>query len=228
MGISLSLGLWFVIVTTSVAIMTLDLVRPGVAGDQAPPRSARLAVLVIEAVLLIWAMVWLEAQSLFAISPLLTYLLQSGLPLLAALLGGYLAARCFSAMSATWRGRCTYIHSPVGVIALLIALGAGSLIVTGQSGVVMAAAALLTIAMTVATANRLSVARHRKFSLSVAITLLWSGAFLLYLVVFPEQIPVGVERANDGAADSSMAADWIVPIILVSAFVLGFLQRKRG
>lgn len=226
MGISLSLGLWFVVTTAAAAILTLDLARSEVVAKPMSPPPAALALLGAEGLLLVLAMVWLEASTLFSISPVLTYLLQGSLPFIAAVLGGLLAARCFVARPAGRPRR--HLHSLTGLTALLIMLGASTLMVAGIEGVYLAILVVMTIGCTLIFAVRpTKIVTTQRITLVASIAMLWAGAFLLYLMVFPEQIPVGVEVTDEEAVGDPVA-EWIIPLILLSAFLLGFLQRKRG
>ncbi len=220
--ITLNLVLWILAVLGSAAsaafVLSLRaLSRPG---------GGRWAVLTVLAVtcLLLGILYGVDARTLFEFSPAVFFLLQTLLPMAVLILGGYLATRWYTHRADQ---KAAAAGVPSGLTALAVAAGACALISSPGLNAWLTLGIVAVLMGALALAALRHGAAHRRAGLAIAVCLLWSGAFLVYLTVFPEQIAVGYEQPED-AATRNLAADLLIAAALVAAFILGFLKIRRG
>lgn len=219
---TVNLILWSVALLGTMVIVAIDLRRKGGTW------SSRM-YLVVDALL----MIGVGLSSLYGLqlpeeAPRLHYILQGLLPLLLCVFGGFLAARWFvtgwrTAAEGAW-------HSPSGAIALALALGL-VLATGGEAGIAMDSGAVITLVLAWLLAQRLGDCGLQSMRFGAALCLLWAGAFLVYLMIFPAQVVVEAV-VEEGAATASAAPGesllWVVPLVFLTAFLLGFFKRQRG
>ena len=220
--ITLNLVLWILTVLGAAAsaafVLSLRaLSRPG---------GGRRSVVTVFAVacLLLGVLYGVDARTLFELSPAAFFLLQTLLPMAALILGGHLATRWYTHRAG--RGAAG-AGVPASLAALAVAAGACALIASPGLNAWLTLGIVAVLMGVLALAALTQGAAHRRAGLAIAVCLLWSGAFLVYLTVFPEQIAVGYEQPED-AATRNLAADLLIAAALVGAFILGFLKIRRG
>lgn len=228
MGTLLLSGLWLLSLLSLVLIVGADVGAIHGAGHSRRmyPTAGMLAV---DALLLIGVGLGSPfGLQLAEESPRFDYILLGLLPLLFALLGSVLAAWWFIAgrlpeAAPLWR-------RPPSTFALVLGL-ALVLVTGGAAGVMMDSAAVLMLLLARLLASRLGTRGLRTLHLGAALCLLWAGAFLIYLRIFPVEIVVETVWGEEGAAIGTTPADpmpWIAPLVFLAAFLLGFFKRQRG
>jgi len=226
MATSFILALWLLSLASLTMIVGLDL-SAGMAGrgQRVRPGAWMLAA---DALMLIGAGLGTSyGLQLVEEAPRLDGILQGLLPLLCTLLGGWLAARWF--ITGLMPVTASVGHRPAGVFALLLAL-ALVFITGGVAGVVLDSLGVLVLAFTWLLAARLGARRAQALRLGAALTLLWSGAFLVYLRIFPAEVTVET-IVQEGAAAEAVPGQsylWVAPVVFAVAFLLGFIKRQRG
>lgn len=160
----------------------------------------------------------------FADHPAFLLTLHGGVPLVACFLGGSVAAAAFCDLSGSSRLAHRY---PTGVAASLLACGIPAAGFPGISSFVSVVGVPAFLAALLG-ARFLSARNARRLMLISALCLLWSGAFLVYLSVFPSTV-VGGEGDDSGGVSLRQGMDaLVVALPLAVAFLLGFLKRQRG
>lgn len=227
MGTHLILSLW------TLSLLSLSVIAGTDIGDReaggAPPRvRPAVAVLAVDALLLIGVGLGsLYGVQLAEESPRFYQALQGALPLLLGVFGGVFAARWFVAGA---RHGSPAWHSAAGGLALVLAL-ALVLVTGGAAGILMDSAAVLVLLLSGWLALTRSARARQALRLGAALCLLWAGAFLVYLMIFPAQVTVEAV-AEEGAATAAAAPGesllWVAPLVFLAAFLLGFFKRQRG
>lgn len=226
MGTSFILALWLLGLVSLTMIVGLDLP----AGVPGRGQRVRLGawMLVADALMLIGAGLGTTyGLQLAEEAPRLDGVLQGLLPLLCTLLGGWLAARWF--ITGRTPDTASVGHRPAGVLALLLALVL-VFVTGGVAGVVMDSIAILVLAFTWLLVPRLGARGTQALRLSAALILLWSGAFLVYLRIFPAEVTVEtiVQEGATTEAAPGQSFLWVAPVVFAAAFLLGFIKRQRG
>lgn len=215
---TLNLALWIAVVLTAAASAALALARPLLPRPRGGIAAA--AVLAAASALLTGVLFGADARILFEASPVAFYLAQAALPSLALILGGYLAARWY-----TWRAGSADVGTFAGIAGLAVAAGGCVLAAAPELNLALAAGVVAAMAGGFLVAGTRS---PRAAGLALAVLLLWSAGFLVYLTVFPEQIAVAYEQPEDGGTPSEPTTYVIVAAAFVAAFALGFLSKRRG
>lgn len=225
MNMSLILMLWSAVLLAAVVIVATDVRRgPSSRGGVSPA----VIVLAVDALLLIVAGMGARyGLQLPEEMPRLYQVLQGAMPLLLCVLGGGLAARWF-VTGGDVQTRAVW-HSPAGGSALLLALGL-ALMSGGAAGIMMDSAAVLILLLCGLFAQKLGARGLQRLRLGAALTLLWAGAFLVYLMLLPPEVVVEA-MVEEGAAAATASGEsflWVAPLVFVAAFLLGFIKRQRG
>lgn len=226
MGTSFILALWLLSLVSLTVILGLDL-SAGMAGrgQRVRPGAWMLAA---DALMLIGAGLGTSyGLQLAEEAPRLNGILQRLLPLLCTLLGGWLAARWF--ITGGTPVTASVGHRPAGMLALLLALVL-VILTGGVAGIVLDSLAVLVLAITWLFAARLGARSAQALRLGAAVTLLWSGAFLVYLRIFPAEVTVETIVQGGAAAEAAPGQSflWVAPAVFAVAFLLGFIKRQRG
>lgn len=147
----------------------------------------------------------------------------------AAVLGAVQAARCYVGFANT--------IGYAAALALLIAMAAFPLAALPEQRVApfLGAALLLLVAvLALRLHGRGAVRALRVLRYSGALTLLWAGAFLVYLQVAPQSMPAAAPSATPANVDTAEARPvsdnaWeiIALSVLGGAMLFGFLRKQR-
>lgn len=221
---SLNLVLWTVVVFGAAALVAIAAPAHfnGAAGAPATKTAIFLAAV---AGLIAGAILWIDARSVFELSSVLFLSMYHLLPFVAILLGGTLAAVWF--MRGVRPGRSSILALAA---APPLAIGGGIAVSSPETAWMLSVGAVLTIAVVAfLTTGKTDMRRTRTIGLAASIALLWAGGFLVYLMIFPQQIAVGYEQPQDAAsAVDTTLPGWIIPGVLVLTFLAGFLKSRRG
>lgn len=144
------------------------------------------------------------------------------LPLLACLLGGHAAAQSFLGWPSGRQGSAFPRWVAVG--SLITACGIAA-IIAREGGPVYPVAGLAAFVLAWAGARALAPDSLRRLRLTSALCLLWSGAFLVYLMILPSQVAGSADGADGGLPQREAGVIWF---ILLTAFLFGLLRRQRG